>query len=254
MLRFYAPIFILQAFCLYHAYKNNSNQKWFYLILFFPLIGCLIYLYDAFYSRDNIKGVTEGVKKIVNSNYHIERLEKELKFNDNIINKTRLAEAYTQVGRFSESVQLYELCLDGFMSDDIDLQMKLMHAYYSNEDYDLAISIGKKLEGDKSFKNSFEKVAYAWAHHHTGKVSEADSIFREMDKPFTNYAQRLEYFRFLLENDRKDELKGKIKDFLHEYEHMSSVEKKVNRAIVSEIKKISNSIERKTTEPNQTGS
>ena len=48
MFRFYTPILILQVFCLYHAYKNKSENWWYFLILMFPLIGSLIYPLQAF--------------------------------------------------------------------------------------------------------------------------------------------------------------------------------------------------------------
>ena len=94
MLRFYTPILILQIFCLYHAYKSNSQQKWYWLIIFFPFFGSLLYLFDTFYTRGNIRSLTEGVKGMMNSNYRLEQLERELKFSDNVSNRVNLADAY----------------------------------------------------------------------------------------------------------------------------------------------------------------
>ncbi len=74
MFRFYTPIILLQAFCLYHAYKRNEEQKWFWIILIFPAIGCLIYLYHTFYSKENIEDLTEGVKTSFINNYKIDKL------------------------------------------------------------------------------------------------------------------------------------------------------------------------------------
>ncbi len=80
MYGFFFPIIImLQVVCLLHAYRNGSDQKWYWLILFYPIIGSIIYLYEHFYSRKNMADLSEGVKGVINSNYEIQKLEKEVK-------------------------------------------------------------------------------------------------------------------------------------------------------------------------------
>src|SRR4051812_13448934 len=91
---YYTPFLILQAFCLYHAYKNNNQQKWYWIIIFFPVVGCVIYLYDNFYSKHKLQSISEVAKNLVNSNRRIEQLERDVKFNDNVTNKVNLADAY----------------------------------------------------------------------------------------------------------------------------------------------------------------
>src|SRR5688572_17709867 len=104
MLGFYTPLLFLQGFCLYHAYKNNVEQRWYYLIAFIPLVGCVIYLYHHFYSRRGIENIGQTVKLAVNSNYRIEQLEKTLRFADNVTNRINLADAYVQIGRFEDAI------------------------------------------------------------------------------------------------------------------------------------------------------
>src|SRR5688500_8079699 len=148
----YTPIFLLQAFCVYHAYRNNAEQRWYWLIVFFPLIGCLIYLLHNFNNRTTIDTLTENVKEAVISNYKLEQLEKALRFSDNLKNKTNLADAYVENGRYQDAISLYSACLQGFMSDDPFVQMKLLNAHFMNGDYDSAVKYGDKLGSDKSFK------------------------------------------------------------------------------------------------------
>ena len=94
----YTPIFLLQMFCVYHAYRNNAEQRWYWLILLFPLIGCIVYLVHTFNNRDTISAITENVKGVVISNYRIDQLEKALRFSDNVTNKVNLADAYAELG------------------------------------------------------------------------------------------------------------------------------------------------------------
>src|SRR5688572_7803410 len=145
----YAPVLILQAFCVYHAYRNNAEQRWYWLIVFFPVVGCGIYLFHHFYNRNSIEAIAEGVKVIVNSNYEVEQLEKAFHFSDNLKNRTNLADAYVRSGRYEEAINLYRQSLTGFMADDPSLRMKLLNAFFLNQNYTEAITLGNLLGSEK---------------------------------------------------------------------------------------------------------
>jgi hypothetical protein len=232
MLGLYTPLLILQAFCVYHAYRNNAEQRWYWFIIFFPLIGCVIYLVHNFYNRNTVQSLTEGVREVVNSNYKLEQLEKELRFADNITNKTNLADAYVHFGRYQDAVTLYKDCLQGFMADDPTLQMKVVQASYMAKDFETAIAYGEKLESEKSFKNAEARISYAWAFHQAGKSDKAAAVFSDMNKSFTNYTHRLEYCRFLQMTNNPDEMKSVLSELLDEFEHMKGPERKIHRNVI----------------------
>src|SRR5688572_13125617 len=202
MLGLYTPVFLLQAFCVYHAYRNNVEQRWYWLILFFPLFGCIIYLVQNFNSASTIKSLEENVKAAVISNYKTEQLEKALRFSDSVKNKVNLADEYVNIGRYVDAIQLYENSLLGFMSEDPSLKMKLLNAYFMNGDYATAVQYGDKLKSETSFKNSEVRVNYAWSVYQTGQAGLAETIFADMDKSFSNYYHRLEFCKFLFKIEK----------------------------------------------------
>jgi hypothetical protein len=236
MFGFYTPLFVLQAFCAYHAYRNNADYKWYFLIVFFPGVGALIYLFHHFYNRSNVESISEGLKGVVNSNYRIERLEKALRFSDTVSNRINLADTYVEYGRYADAIELYRKCLTGFMADDPGLRMKLLSACFLNDDYAGSVALGESLEKEKSFKDAGQRVAYAWALHYQGKTEKAEAAFRDMDKSFTNYPQRTEYCKFLIRNERPDEVKEKLQELLSEFEHMKAPERRLHRELISEIR------------------
>ncbi|MDX2068411.1 MAG: PLDc N-terminal domain-containing protein [Haliscomenobacter sp.] len=238
MYGYYTPILLLQAFCLYHAYRNNTHQKWLWLIIFIPLIGCLIYLYDNFASRRNLEDVQEGVKNLVNSNYQINKLEKEIKYAPTITNKVKLADAYVQHQRFAEAIPLYQSCLQGLYADDPHLIKKLLRVLYLNKDYAAAIECGQKLLQEKSFQHDEARIAYAWSCFYAGKVEEAEVNFSAMDLQFTNFPHRVEFYKFLIEIKRVDEAKEKLETLMDEIDHMSAFEQKLKRPILRQIKQM----------------
>ncbi|HEX6890602.1 MAG TPA: hypothetical protein VF141_07915 [Chryseolinea sp.] len=236
MIGYYTPVLILQAFCLYHAYRNNSMQTWFWLILFLPGIGCAIYLYHHFFNRDNIETLAEEVKNVVITNYRLEQLERAHRLSDNITTKTNLAAGYVTYGRFDEAITLYKECLTGFMADDPILQMKLLNTYFLKKDYDAAVTLGRTLEMEKEFRKSDERVSFAWALHYTGSSVDAEKEFQDMDRSSANHWKRMEYAKFLLLTGRRDAAREKLDTLLEEFELMKGVERKVNSSTIREVK------------------
>jgi hypothetical protein len=236
MFTYFYPLFLLQGFCLYHAYKSRTDQKWYWMIIFFPYVGCLLYLYDAFYSRRTVSNLTEGIKQVVNSNYKIERLEREVKFSNNNKNKIDLADAYLENGRPADAVILFEDCMQGYMADDETLKKKLLHALFLDGKYERCIPLGRGLLNTKSFKNSLERISFAQALYHDGNTEEAVKHFEEMDRPFTNYEHRYAFCQFLINTGKNSEAQEKLDELTSEIDLMKGVERKTHREIIRQIK------------------
>jgi hypothetical protein len=236
MLGLFTPILLLQAFCVYHAYRNNVEQRWYWLILFLPLFGCIIYLVQNFNSSSTIKNLEENVRAVVISNYKIEQMEKALRFSDSVKNKVNLADEYVNIGRYIDAIQLYESSLQGFMSDDPSLKMKLLNAHFMNEDYSAAVQYGDNLKSETTFKNSEVRVTYAWSIYQTGQAALAETIFADMDKSFSNYYHRLEYCKFLIKTEKMELAKEKLSELMQEFDHVKGPERRLNRETFSQVK------------------
>jgi hypothetical protein len=242
LLPWFYVMLALQGFCLYHAYQHRTDQKWYYLIIFIPYIGCFIYLYDAFYSRRSVEQVSEALKQVVNSNYKIEQLEKEAEFNDSATNNIRLADAYIEVGRYPEAAELYDNCRVGFLSDDESLQRKLLKAWYLNREFEKCEAIGNELINTKAFRNSEERIGLALALHKLGKTDQAKQHFEDMNRSFTNYVQRQAYCEFLISTNDLASAKTLAGELAQEFEMMKGPEKRVHRTIIRQVADIQQSL------------
>lgn len=189
----------------------------------------------------------QGLNEAVNSNYRIEQLEKQVKFVDNVTNKTLLADAYISVERFPEAIALYSDCLSGtFMADDPTLRMKLMEAHYLNKDFSEVLALGRLLESDKEFRNSQARIAYAWSYHYTDQSDAAAAIFDDLNRSFTNYDHRIAYCQFLRETGRREKLQELVRDLMTELLQMSPQERKHHRSLSGNIRAFA-----KTQEPSK---
>lgn len=235
MYGFYTPILILQAFCVYHAYRNNAEQRWYWFIMLFPVIGCLFYIYHAFYNRRNMRNIAESLREVVNSNYKIQQLEKNLRFADTVTNRIQLADAYVEIGRHKDAIELYQNCLQGFMDNDPMIRMKLVQGYFSSGEYAKAITYGDSLTSEKAFKNAPARISYAWSLHYNGSSDLAEDVFRDMDRSYTNYEHRTAYCKFLIETKKTEDVKNRLGELMEELEHMKGPERKLYREVKREV-------------------
>ncbi len=236
MYRLYPLIIGVQAFCLYHAYTNKTEQKWFWIILFFPLVGCVFYLYHHFYSRKKIDNVKEGLKSTFVNNYKLNKLEDQVKFADTDANRIALAQEHINTGNYERAIEVLSKSYIGENENDLTLNTMLLQAHYLNENYSSAALYGDKIKANKEFVNSKEMIAYAWSAYKLGNQAKAESIFEQMDIKYCNYVHRLEYVYFLDESDNRELASNKIEELMAEVSSMDAYERKINREEIRDIK------------------
>lgn len=239
---YYSPIAFLQVFCLYHAYTNRCDQKWYWIILFFPLGGGLIYLYHNFYSKRNVDNLMEGVKNTFVPNYKIDRLEKQLTYSNTVSNKIELADEYSAAGNPEKALSLYNSCLNGIHKDDPKLLQKIIVNSYLCQDYKSAIKYGNIVKDSAEFRNSEERIAYAWSYYYDNQIEIAEEHFKGMDARFSNYKHRIEYAIFLDKTNRNAEGKAKLDELLQEIDAMDRYEQKLKREVYRQIKRVRNQL------------
>lgn len=240
LFKFYPIILIAQVFCLYHAYKNGTDQKWYWIIIVLPAIGCILYLYDHFYNRENIVQLTEGVKEAVNPNYTVDKLKRQADFNDSVENKMKLADTYMQKEDYLSALELYESCLNGFNKDNHNLHQRLIHCYYFLGRFDEAIESGNKIQKVREFQKSEARIAYAWSFYELEDHSNAELHFNEMNARYCNYPHRMEYAKFLKLTGNPEKGLEVLDDLDREYDQMTSGERKHIRGLSRQIDQLRN--------------
>ena len=235
MIRLYPLVLILQGYCMYHAYTQKRGYHWYLIIMFLPVIGSLIYLFDVYGSQANIDTVSEKFKGVVNPNHDVEKLLKESKYSDTIANRIKLADSYASKQKYLQAISLYESCLHGFNADDIKTKEKLMVAKYFIDDYEGVQSLGDSLNENPQFKKSESRVVYAWSLHYLDQSEKAEAIFKDMDIRFGNYVHRSEYAKFLIDQQRSFEAKELLEELEDEIAHMDKSEQRQKKEIRREI-------------------
>jgi hypothetical protein len=236
MFQYYYIVLIAEIFCLYHAYKNKADQKWFWIIIIFPLIGCSVYLYHHFYTKDNITTVTEGLQGAINPNYNTKKLEKLLAHCDSVTNKINLATEYLRIGRHQDAIEILEQCQTKTSDKGVDIA--LVKAYYVKGEFNKAAKIGMNLKENKTFSKSEEKICYAWSLFETGQINLANTTFQDMDDKYCNYPQRIEYCRFLIKTEQHSLAETKLNRLNQEWSDMDRTHKRLYSGLDSELRSL----------------
>ena len=106
-------IIALQAYCLYHLYKNKNDYYWWFVILFLPVIRLSsIYLITQVYNKRDAEKITNEINHIINPTKKITDLEKQLQFSESYQNRVNLADAYLEIKDFNNAINTLFKALD----------------------------------------------------------------------------------------------------------------------------------------------
>lgn len=232
---YYYFILGLQAYCLYHAYKNRSNYYWFLIIFFIPLLGCIVYLVTQVINKKDVVSITEEITNFVNPSKKITELEQQLAFSNTFQNRINLADAHYQNKNFDNAILHYEKSLEGNFKDEPYTLNKLIKCYFETKNFDKVISYSKKINLEKDFKDTL--YFYGLALEQKGLIEEAESNLIKIDIRYSNYKKRLEISNFYNRNNKKEKAKVILQEIISELTSMSKENFKKYKIIYTEAEK-----------------
>lgn len=233
----YYPIsLILQAICVIHCLRKGNQQKWIWVIVFLPVIGCLVYFFSEILTGRQLQQVSSGMGAVLNPSASVRKLEEQLRFSDTFQNRIALADAYLQKGQTQQAIELYESSLTGVFIENEHLLRQLIIAYNAVGRYDDIIPLAKKIYRSPQFPRSRAHLLYAIALDKTGQSDQAEKEFQTMTGRFGYYEQRYHYGLFLAREGRVQEATQLFNAIVEEGRHLSSQERSFNREWISRAK------------------
>jgi len=130
-------IVLLIQFCFaYHALKTGRPYWWIFVIMGFPIMGCVIYYFVEVFPKTRESAKAErAINKVVSELSRAIDPEKELRqriaeaeLNPSIDNKIALARECVASNMPGEAVKLYRSCLAGAFVRDPNLRFGLLEA------------------------------------------------------------------------------------------------------------------------------
>lgn len=233
---YYYIILGLQAYCIYHAYKNRSSYFWYFIIFFIPLLGCIVYLITNGINKKNVSIITEEITNIVNPTKKIKELQQELEFSNTFQNRINLADAYAQNADYKNAVFHYEKALEGNFKNDPFTLNKLIKCYFEIDNFPKVISYSEQINLEKDFKESI--YFYGLALEEKGDFIAAENQLKKVDIRYSNYFERLEFANFLIRRNKKESAKEVLQEIISESKTMTKPNFKKYRLVFQKAEKI----------------
>src|SRR4051794_888087 len=109
-------VVVLIQFCFaFHALKTGRPYWWLFVIMAFPVMGCVIYYFVEVFpgSKEHRKAhrTARAIAKALQPDADLKRRAEELEICGSVDNKRALAEECVSHQMYSEAVKLYESCL-----------------------------------------------------------------------------------------------------------------------------------------------
>jgi hypothetical protein len=132
-------IVLLQLTVLFHAIKTGRPYWWIFVIMGFPVMGCVIYFIIEVLpgSRPERKLMKIGndIVKAMNPDGDMKRKAEELAICGSVENKIKLAQELVERGMFDEAIPLFKSAREGQYYFASDLLYGLARAYFFNGGY-----------------------------------------------------------------------------------------------------------------------
>ncbi|MBL7719459.1 MAG: tetratricopeptide repeat protein [Flavipsychrobacter sp.] len=178
----YYLIIAAQVICILHLFKTGRSREWLFLLIFLPLLGCLIY-----FIKEILPGLGGGskVSSVANSFFsggRIKELERNLRISDTDANRLKLAEEYAHAGNYERAIELTRSCLVGIYSKDPGIMRDLATYHALNGQFEESVGWFKKVLAAKNgkFDRPDDELAYAKALDGAGMVTEAEEEYRKV--------------------------------------------------------------------------
>ena len=230
---FYVITIALQAICVIHCIKKGNQGNWIWLIVFLPLIGCVIYFFSEILTNREMRSMKSVAGEILNPSGSIKKLETNLKFSDTFKNRITLADAYLAAGETDKAIPLYENSLAGAFAENEHAISQLILAYYRAERYSEVLSIAPKIYRQPQFPRSKAHIRYAMSLAYTGENEKAEKEFLGLKGKYSNFEARYYYAIFLQRNLRTPEARQVLSEIIEEIPQLSNVEKRYNREVIT---------------------
>ena len=193
-----AVVLLIQLCFAYHALKTGRPYWWLFVIMAFPVVGCVLYYFIEVFpnTRESLKA-EKAVHAIVKSfdpdkslREHVANLEDC----GSVENRMSLARSCMDRRLYRDAASLYRSCLNGVHETDPDIRFGLAAALLGTGDPKEALGVAQALRASHaSFRAAEVRLVAAKALEGLGRLEEALAEYRVLADTYAGEEGRWRY-------------------------------------------------------------
>lgn len=193
---------VLQVIFIIHAIRHGHGIMWVFIILLFPLVGILVYLFVVFIPEMRNSHVTtraaSKIKKTLDPKGALRQHTQNLEISDTVENKLRLAEELLSQGMKDDAVQLYEQCRNGIFKDDPGVLLGLAGAYFATGAFQKVVdTLDHLMASNPDYKSQDGHLLYARAKESLGDSAAAMEEYEALSAYYSGSEAKCRYAQLL---------------------------------------------------------
>ena len=219
---------IIQFSFAFHALKTGRDQKWIWIIILAPVVGCLAYYFmEVFpHSREErqLRKRIHDIAKSLNPDGELKRRTEDVTNTASVENRAKLADECLEKGMFDEAIRLYEGCLEGPHKNDPRILFACARAYFYNLNHRQAEEILQRLEkAHPRLRRDEAQLLEARVLEAIGESNRSVEIFERLRTTYVGFEAKYRYALLLRRLGREKEA-AELFDFIAKNARRSALE------------------------------
>lgn len=193
-----ALVLLIQFSFAFHALKTGRPYWWLFVIMGFPVMGCVIYYFvEVFPGSREHRSAHKTARKLVKAlqpDADLKRRAEELEICGSVDNKMAMAEECFNHQMYPEAVSLYASCLNGAFANDGNILFGLARAAIEGGDWNKAADALTRLQQDAPKVRPLEvRLLQARLLQGQGETDAAIAAYRALLPEFVGLEARYRY-------------------------------------------------------------
>jgi hypothetical protein len=220
-----ALVFVIQLCFAYHALKTGRPYWWLFVIMAFPVMGCILYYFiEVFPTSTESRRAAKAMRtlsKALNPDRTLNERMADLEACGSVENRIALARTCIQNGKYYEAAMLYRSCMTGIYENDPDIRFGLANALELTSVHEEAVKIAARLrETHPNYRPNEVRLVLAKALEGTDRLDEALAEFKVLADTYPGEEGRWRYGAILKRTGKRAEANDVFQTMLRRAERM----------------------------------
>ena len=198
---------MLQLLCCVHAYRSGQERYWIFIILCFPVLGCVVYflmvlLPETGTNRHSRLLLVRLLDKF-NPDRYLRKLTEELAIAETNQNHYALANELARLGRYHEAIPHYREALSGIFTHEAPMMLSLAKAEFATQEFAVCQqTLEDLIHFNPDFQSADGHLLFARALAAQEKYDAAEKEFEVLVEYFPGPEARIHYADMLANANR----------------------------------------------------